>query len=69
MLPAVGTDLTDVDKLLLHWFQESWVSDGEPSDQAQQHRRELPPGLRPQVPANDRDAHCEEQLKNVDFGR
>lgn len=30
-----GTDLTDVDKLLLDQFEESWVADGELSDQAQ----------------------------------
>jgi hypothetical protein len=30
-----GTDLTDVDKLLLDQFEESWVVDGELSDQAQ----------------------------------
>jgi type I restriction enzyme R subunit len=30
-----GTDLTDVDKLLLDQFEESWVEDGELSDQAQ----------------------------------
>jgi type I restriction enzyme R subunit len=30
-----GTYLTDVDKLLLDKFEESWVADGEPSDQAQ----------------------------------
>jgi type I restriction enzyme R subunit len=29
-----GTDLTDVDKLLLDQFEESWVADGELSDQA-----------------------------------
>lgn len=29
-----GTDLTDVDKLLLDQFEESWVEDGELSDQA-----------------------------------
>ena len=30
-----GTDLTDVDKLLLDQFEESWVADGELADQAQ----------------------------------
>ena len=30
-----GTDLTDVDKLLLDQFEESWVADDELSDQAQ----------------------------------
>ena len=30
-----GTDLTDVDKLLFDQFEESWVADGELSDQAQ----------------------------------
>ena len=30
-----GTDLTDVDKLLLDQFEESWVTDGELADQAQ----------------------------------
>jgi type I restriction enzyme, R subunit len=30
-----GTDLTDVDKLLLDQFEESWVADSELSDQAQ----------------------------------
>ena len=30
-----GTDLTDVDKLLLDQFEESWIADGELSDQAQ----------------------------------
>jgi type I restriction enzyme R subunit len=30
-----GTDLTDIDKLLLDQFEESWVADGELSDQAQ----------------------------------
>ena len=30
-----GTDLTDVDKLLLDQFEESWVADGELSNQAQ----------------------------------
>ena len=30
-----GTDLTDVDKLLLDQFEESWVADHELSDQAQ----------------------------------
>jgi type I restriction enzyme, R subunit len=30
-----GTDLTDVDKLLLDQFEESWVADGELSSQAQ----------------------------------
>ncbi|HEY4894695.1 MAG TPA: DEAD/DEAH box helicase family protein [Solirubrobacteraceae bacterium] len=29
-----GTDLTDVDKLLLDQFEESWVADGDLSDQA-----------------------------------
>jgi len=29
-----GTDLTDVDKLLLDQFEESWIEDGELSDQA-----------------------------------
>src|SRR5437016_12761751 len=29
-----GTDLTDVDKLLLDQFEESWVADGELADQA-----------------------------------
>jgi type I restriction enzyme, R subunit len=29
-----GTDLTDVDKLLLNQFEESWVADGELADQA-----------------------------------
>ena len=29
-----GTDLTDVDKLLLDQFEETWVADGELSDQA-----------------------------------
>jgi type I restriction enzyme, R subunit len=29
-----GTDLTDVDKLLLDQFEEDWVADGELSDQA-----------------------------------
>ena len=29
-----GTDLTDVDKLLLDQFEESWVADDELSDQA-----------------------------------
>jgi type I restriction enzyme R subunit len=29
-----GTDLTDVDKLLLDQFEESWVADYELSDQA-----------------------------------
>lgn len=29
-----GTDLTDVDKLLLDQFEESWVADSELSDQA-----------------------------------
>ena len=29
-----GTDLTDVDKLLFDQFEESWVADGELSDQA-----------------------------------
>ena len=29
-----GTDLTEVDKLLLDQFEESWVADGELSDQA-----------------------------------
>ena len=30
-----ATDLTEVDKLLLDQFEESWVADGELSDQAQ----------------------------------
>ena len=30
-----GTDLTEVDKLLLDQFEESWVADGELADQAQ----------------------------------
>ena len=30
-----GTDLTDVDKLLFDQFEETWVADGELSDQAQ----------------------------------
>ena len=30
-----GTELTDVDKLLFDQFEESWVADGELSDQAQ----------------------------------
>ena len=30
-----GTDLTDVDKLLLDQFEESWIADSELSDQAQ----------------------------------
>jgi type I restriction enzyme, R subunit len=30
-----GTDLTDLDKLLLDQFEESWVADGELADQAQ----------------------------------
>jgi type I restriction enzyme R subunit len=30
-----GTELTDVDKLLLDQFEETWVADGELSDQAQ----------------------------------
>jgi hypothetical protein len=30
-----STDLTDVDKLLLDQFEESWVADGELADQAQ----------------------------------
>jgi type I restriction enzyme R subunit len=30
-----GTDLSEVDKLLLDQFEESWVADGELSDQAQ----------------------------------
>ena len=30
-----GTDLTDVDELLLDQFEESWIADGELSDQAQ----------------------------------
>jgi hypothetical protein len=29
MLPAVGSDVTDVDKPLLDQFEESWVADGE----------------------------------------
>lgn len=29
-----GTNLTDVDKLLLDQFEESWLADGELSDQA-----------------------------------
>ncbi len=29
-----GTDLTDVDKLLFDQFEETWVADGELSDQA-----------------------------------
>jgi len=33
-----GTDLTDVDKLLLDQFEESWVADGELADQAQNNR-------------------------------
>ena len=52
-----GTDLTDVDKLLLDQFEESWVADGELSDQAKNNsHRQLPPGVRPQVPADDRHA-------------
>ena len=35
MLRAVGSDVTDVDKPLLDQFEESWVEDGELSDQAQ----------------------------------
>jgi type I restriction enzyme R subunit len=30
-----GTDLTDVDKLLLDQFEESWIADSELSNQAQ----------------------------------
>jgi type I restriction enzyme R subunit len=33
-LPAVGTGLTDVDKLLLDRFEASWVADRELSDRA-----------------------------------
>ena len=35
-----GTDLTDVDKLLLDQFEESWVADGELANQAQNNSLE-----------------------------
>jgi type I restriction enzyme R subunit len=35
-----GTDLTDVDKLLLDQFEESWVADGELADQAKSNSLE-----------------------------
>ena len=35
-----GTDLTDVDKLLLDQFEEDWVADGELSDQARNNSLE-----------------------------
>jgi type I restriction enzyme, R subunit len=35
-----GTDLTDVDKLLLDQFEESWVADGELADQARNNTLE-----------------------------
>jgi type I restriction enzyme R subunit len=35
-----GTDLTDVDKLLLDQFEASWIADGELSDQAQNNSLE-----------------------------
>ena len=66
-----GTDLTDVDKLLFDQFEETLGRRrGTIGSGPEQQHRELPPGLRPQVPPDDRHADGRQQRDlQADSGR